>query len=90
VQQQPQSVIVEIAEAVPDPLHLLDEQVDGLGGSIGAAVGGMPSEDLGLPDPYGASQTGQLGDLDAISRAVRRHSWEPPLPRASTSWSTAA
>jgi hypothetical protein len=37
----------------------------------------MPSEDLGLPDPYGASQTGQLGDLDAIRPAVE------PVQRAT-------
>ena len=30
----------------------------------------MPSEDLGLPGPYGASQAGQLGDLEAIRPAV--------------------
>jgi hypothetical protein len=70
VQQQPQPVIVEVTEALADPLHLLDQQVDGLGGPVGAAIGGMPSKDLGLPGPYGVSQAGQLSDLDAINPAV--------------------
>jgi hypothetical protein len=49
VQQQPQPVVGEVAEAVPDPLDLLDQQVDGLSGPIGAAIGGVEGEDLDLP-----------------------------------------
>jgi hypothetical protein len=71
VQQQPQPIVGEVAEAVPDPLHLLDQQVDGLGGPVGTAIGSRPSEDLGLSGSYGASQPGQLGDLDAIAPAVK-------------------
>ena len=56
VQQQPQAVVGEVAEAVPDPLDLLDQQVDSLGGPVGAAAGGMPGEDLGLPDPDGTGK----------------------------------
>src|SRR5215216_4536535 len=70
MQQQPQPVIGEVAEAVADPLHLLDEQVDRLGGPIGAAGGQVPGQDLGLPGPHGAGQTGQLEELDAVAPAV--------------------
>jgi hypothetical protein len=42
-------VVGEVAEAVPDALDLLDQQVDGLGGPVGAAIGGVEGEDLGLP-----------------------------------------
>ena len=70
VQQQPQPVVGEVPEAMADPLHLLDQQVHGFGGSVGAASGGMEGEDLGLPGSYGVSQPGQLGDLDAIAPAV--------------------
>jgi hypothetical protein len=70
VQQQPQPVVSEVAEAVPNPFHLLDQQVHGLGGPVGAALGGMPGQDLGLPGPHGASQPGQFRELDAIAPAV--------------------
>jgi hypothetical protein len=70
MQQQPQPVVSEVAEAVADALHLLDQQVDGLDGPVGAAIGGMPGQDLGLPSSHGAYQPGQLGDLDAIAPAV--------------------
>jgi hypothetical protein len=50
-------------------LDLLDEQVDGLGGSVGAAIGDMPGQDLGLPGSHGAGQPGQLSDLDAFRPA---------------------
>jgi hypothetical protein len=63
-------VVGEVAEAVPDPLHLLDEQVDRLGGPIGTALGGMPGKDLALRRPHSASQPGQLSDLDAVRPAV--------------------
>ena len=55
---------------MPDALDLFDEQVDGLGRSVGAPVGGVEGQDLGLPGSYGAGQAGQLGDLDAIAPAV--------------------
>src|SRR5215217_6876745 len=70
VQQQPQPVVAEVAEAMPDPLHLFDQQVDGLGEAVGAAVGGVKCEDLGLPCPDGAGEPGQLSDLDAITPPV--------------------
>jgi hypothetical protein len=52
VQQQPQPVVGEVAKAVPDPLHLLDEQVQCFGGPVGAAIGGVEGEDLDLPDSH--------------------------------------
>ena len=54
-----------------DTLDLFDEQVDGLGEAVGAAVGGVECEDLDLPRPDGAGESGQLRDLDAITPPVR-------------------
>jgi hypothetical protein len=66
MEQQPQPVVGEVAEAMPDPLSLLDHQVDGVGGPVGAALDDMEGEDLGLPDPNGAGKPGQLHHLDAV------------------------
>src|SRR4029450_3737643 len=57
-------------EAVPGPLDLLDQQVDGLGWSVGKAAGATPGEDLGPPCPAGAAQPGQLWNVDAVCPAV--------------------
>src|SRR5512133_3427810 len=70
VQQQPQPVVGEVATAVAGPLDLLDEQVDGLGGAVGAPACGVEGEDLGFPGPDGAGQAGQLWDPDAICPVV--------------------
>jgi hypothetical protein len=70
VQQQPQSVVVEIAKAVPNALYLLDQQVHGFGRPVGAAAGGMEGKDLSLPGSYGAGQTRQLEDMHAVAPAV--------------------
>jgi hypothetical protein len=70
VQQQPQPVVGEVAEAMPDPLDLFDEQVQCLGGPVGAPAGGVEGEDLGLPGSHGADQPGQLRELDAILPAA--------------------
>jgi hypothetical protein len=64
--QQPKPVVSAVTEARPDPLDLLDAQVDGYGGPIGAAIGGVEGQGLGLPSSHGASQPGQLRDLDAV------------------------
>jgi hypothetical protein len=69
VQQQPQPVVGEVAEAVADAPALLDEQVDGLGRSVRAAICGVEGEDLGLPART-VRQPGQLRNLDAIAPAV--------------------
>src|SRR6266498_6065030 len=66
VQQQPKSVVVEIAKAVPDALDLLDQQVDGLGGAVGAAAGGMPGQDLGLPRPDRSGQPRELRHANPV------------------------
>jgi hypothetical protein len=63
VQEQPQAVVVEVAEAVAAALDLLDKQVQRLGGPIGAAAGGMEGEDLGLLGPDGAGKARQLWNL---------------------------
>jgi hypothetical protein len=56
LEQQPEPVIGEVAQAVPEALDLLDEQVDGLGGAVGGAPGDMPGQDLGLLSSYGAGK----------------------------------
>jgi hypothetical protein len=51
---------------VADPLDLLDQQVDRLGGPVGAAIGGVEGEDLELPGLDGPGKPGQLCDVDAV------------------------
>jgi hypothetical protein len=51
VQQQPQPVVGEVTEPVPDALHLLDEQVQRLGGPVGAAAGGLGRRGSRPPRP---------------------------------------
>ena len=70
IQQQPQPVVGEVAEAVPDPLDLLDEQVHGLGGPVGTALGRVEGEDLGFPGPDSAGKPRQLRHPDAVRPAV--------------------
>ena len=69
MQQQAQPVVVEVAEAVADSLHLLHQQVDRLGGAVGEP-GGMPGQDLWLPAPYGAVQMGELMHVGAAAVVV--------------------
>jgi hypothetical protein len=68
---------------VADTFDLLDEQVDGLGGAVGAAAGGMPGKDFDLPGSHGTSQSGQLSDLDAIAPVVEAVQRGPGGRRAS-------
>jgi hypothetical protein len=74
-EEESASVVGEIAIAVAEAADLLDEQVDGFGGSVGGAVGGVEGEELVAPAVDGASEPGQLGDVgvggvleDTISR----------------------
>jgi hypothetical protein len=55
---------------VPDPLHLLDQEVDGLGGSVGAPACGVGGEDFGLPGSYGAGEPRQLVHAHAVCPVV--------------------
>jgi hypothetical protein len=58
MQQQPQPVVGEVAEAVPDALDLLDEEVDRLGGPVGTAVGDLPGTPVcARPAPPGGHRS---------------------------------
>src|SRR5215217_5241541 len=70
VQQQPQPVVGEVAEAVPNALDLLNQQVHGFGRPVGAAAGDMEGEDLSLPGSYGAGKPRQFRHPDAVRPAV--------------------
>jgi hypothetical protein len=53
-----------------------------LPGPVGAAIGGVEGQDLGLPGPHGASQPGQLRDLNATCPAVEAVQGGPGCRRA--------
>jgi hypothetical protein len=63
VQQEAESVVGEVAVPVSDPLDLLDQPVDGFGGSVGDAVGVEVGEQLVAPGVDGAGQPDQFGYL---------------------------
>ena len=46
-----------------DALHLLDQQVDRFGGSVGHVSDGEAGEQLGAPGVQGAGQPVQFGDV---------------------------
>jgi hypothetical protein len=48
---------------MPDPFHLLDQSVDGFGGSVGDAAGVEVGEQLGPPGVQGAGEADEFGDL---------------------------
>jgi hypothetical protein len=48
VEEEPQPVVVQIAKAMGDPEHLLDQVIDGLGGPVGR-TGAVVGEDLRTP-----------------------------------------
>jgi hypothetical protein len=48
------------------------EQVDGLGGPLGTAAGGMPGQDLGLPGLDRSGQARQLGHANAVDPMIKR------------------
>ena len=70
VQQQRQAAVGEVAEAMLNALDLLDQQVQGPSGPVGAAAGGVEGKDLGLPCPDRAGQARQFRYPDAIAPAV--------------------
>ena len=67
-QQQPQPVVVVVAEAVSDALDLLDEHVHGFGRAVARRApsgGGERGEQLGLPGVQGAGETPEVGGFGA-------------------------
>jgi hypothetical protein len=62
VQEKAEPVVVDVAEAVPDPFDLLDQQVDRLCGPVGRAVGVEVGQQLRVPGVDGAGQAGKFGD----------------------------
>jgi hypothetical protein len=55
---------------MPDPFDLLEEQVHGLDGPVGAAIGGMPGQELGLPRLDHAGKPYQLRHANAVCPTV--------------------
>jgi hypothetical protein len=47
------------------------EQVDGLGGPLGTAAGGMPGQDLGLPGLDRSGRARQLGHANAVDPMIK-------------------
>ena len=47
-EEEPQTIVVVVAESMAHASHLLDEQVDRLRRAVGAPGGGVEGEDLGL------------------------------------------
>jgi len=59
---------------VPDPLDLLDQKVDRLGGPVGDAAGVEVSQRLGPPGVDGARQAGELGEFASAQYASQWYS----------------
>lgn len=62
-EEEPEPVVVEVAEAVAGSAGVLDEQVHGLGGAVAGAVGGVEGEELVGPAVDGRGEPDQLGHI---------------------------
>jgi hypothetical protein len=62
VEEDSEPVVLEPLEAVAAALHLLDQEVEPLGGTVGGSCL-VVAKDLGAPPPEGASQGLDLGDV---------------------------
>ena len=62
-EEESASIVGEVAVAVAEAADLLDEQVDGFGGSVGGAAGGVEGEDLVAPAVDGVRKPCELGDV---------------------------
>jgi hypothetical protein len=60
VPQEGERVVGEVPESVPDPLDLLDQQVDGFGGPVGDTVGVEVGQQLTAPGVDCAGEANQL------------------------------
>ena len=63
MQQEPQPVVVEVAEPMPHALDLLHEGVDGLGSGVGEPVACVVGDHFGLPPADRLGQPAALGDV---------------------------
>jgi hypothetical protein len=68
-QEEPEAIVVEVAESMTDAADLFDEEVDGFGGSVGLA-GGVVRQDLVVPGAHGSGQGVELGDPAFVAMAV--------------------
>src|SRR4029450_10824595 len=74
-QQEPESIVVEVAKAEPEPLDVLDDQVGAFGGGVGQP-GAMPAQDRRLPPGDGAGEP--VGLVHVARVAVVVEGGEPP------------
>ena len=75
VEQEPEAVVLEVAEAVADPFDLFDQQVHGFGWSVGQA-GAVPAQDLGFPAAHRRGEAAELDDVGCAAMGVE--ALEPP------------
>ena len=74
-QQEPEAIVVEVAEPEAEALDVLDDQVGAFGGGVGQP-GAMPAQDRGLPAGDGAGEPFELGHV--ARRAVVVEHGEAP------------
>src|SRR5918994_5539505 len=63
-QEEPESIVLEVPEAEPEALDVLDDQVRSFGGGVGERGGG-PAEDRDFPAGGGAREPLELGHVAA-------------------------
>src|ERR687897_3547307 len=68
-EQEPEPIVLEVPEAEPEPLDVLDHEVGAFGGGVGEP-GAMPAQDRDLPPGDGAGQPFELGDVAVGAVAV--------------------
>jgi hypothetical protein len=61
-EQDRESVMIKVSEAVGQPADLLDDQIDGFGAAIGDSAGIEVGEHLLAPGLEGTTESGDLGN----------------------------
>jgi hypothetical protein len=68
-QQEPEPIVLEVAEPEAEPLDVLDDQVGALGGGVGEP-GVVPAQDWCLPAGDGAGEAFELGHPAGVAVVV--------------------
>src|SRR5918995_3357812 len=74
-QQEPESIVLEVPEAEPEALDVLDDQVRAFGGGVGEP-GAVPAQDRDVPAGGGAGEPLEFGHVAAGAVVVEDD--EPP------------